>query len=229
MMKTSRPRPSPPFLTKFPRPATRRIVTAHSGCPKCWAISSARGRLAVPARSSSWLRDNDKSRIGPRKVVGKPRVAKALPRTASRRILQPVDELRPRLTAALAGRYTVEREIGRGGMSVVFLAYDLRLERRVAIKVLRPELSAALGPDRFLREIKVAASLKHPYILKLHDYGEAAGLLFYVMPFVEDNSLRQRVARERRLSVVDAVQIAQEVAEALDHAHRHNKIGRAHV
>jgi TolB-like protein/tRNA A-37 threonylcarbamoyl transferase component Bud32 len=137
-----------------------------------------------------------------------------------------VDELRPRLAAALAGRYTVEREIGRGGMSVVFLAYDLRLERRVAIKVLRPELSAALGPERFLREIKVAASLKHPYVLKLHDYGEAAGLLFYVMPYVEDNSLRQRLARERRLPVIDAVQIAQEVAEALDHAHRHNIIHR---
>jgi eukaryotic-like serine/threonine-protein kinase len=137
-----------------------------------------------------------------------------------------VDELRPRLAAALAGRYTVEREIGRGGMSVVFLAYDLRLERRVAIKVLRPQLSAALGPERFLREIKVAASLKHPYILKLHDYGEAAGLLFYVMPFVEENSLRQRIARERTLPVADAVQIAQEVAEALDHAHRHNIIHR---
>jgi tRNA A-37 threonylcarbamoyl transferase component Bud32 len=137
-----------------------------------------------------------------------------------------VDELRPRLAAALAGRYTVEREIGRGGMSVVFLAYDLRLERRVAIKVLRPELSAALGPERFLREIKVAAGLKHPYILKLHDYGEAAGLLYYVMPYVEDNSLRQRLARVRTLPVVDAVQIAQEVAEALDHAHRHNIIHR---
>jgi serine/threonine-protein kinase len=111
-------------------------------------------------------------------------------------------------------------------MSVVFLAYDLRLERRVAIKVLRPELSAALGPDRFLREIKVAASLKHPYILKLHDFGEAAGLLFYVMPFLEGNSLRQRLARDRTLPVVDAVQIAQEVAEALDHAHRHNIIHR---
>ncbi len=143
-----------------------------------------------------------------------------------RRILHPVDELRPRLAAALAGHYTVEREIGRGGMSVVFLAYDLRLERRVAIKVLRPELSAALGPDRFLREIKVAASLKHPYILKLHDYGEAAGLLFYVMPYLEGNSLRQRLARDRTLPVVDAVQIAHEVAEALDHAHRHNIIHR---
>ena len=111
-------------------------------------------------------------------------------------------------------------------MSVVFLAYDLRLERRVAIKVLRPELSAALGPERFLREIKVAASLKHPYILKLHDYGEAAGLLYYVMPYVEDNSLRQRLARERTLPVIDAVRIGQEVAEALDHAHRHNIIHR---
>src|SRR2546427_878854 len=145
MMKTSRPRPFSSIWTKLSPSANRRIVTAHSGCPKCWAISSARGRLAVPARSSSWLRDNDKSRIGPRKVVGKPRVAKALPRTASRRILQPVDELRPRLTAALAGRYTVEREIGRGGMSVVFLAYDLRLERRVAIKVLRDRKSTRLN------------------------------------------------------------------------------------
>jgi len=92
-------------------------------------------------------------------------------------------------------------------MSVVFLAYDLRLERRVAIKVLRPELSAALGPERFLREIKVAAGLKHPYILKLHDYGEAAGLLYYVMPHVEDNSLRQRLTRVRTLPVIDAIQI----------------------
>src|SRR5260370_5226374 len=226
MMNTSRPRTFSSIFPKISPSANRRIVTAHSGCPKCWAISSARGLLAVPARSSNWLRDNDRSRIGHRKVVGKPRVAKALPRTASRRILHPVDELCPRLAAALAGRYTVEREIGRGGMSVVFLAYDLRLERRVAIKVLRPELSAALGPERFLREIKVAASLKHPYILKLHDYGEAGGLLFYVMPFVEDNSLRQRLAGERRLPVVDAVQIAHEVAEALDHAHRHNIVHR---
>ncbi|HEY3221572.1 MAG TPA: serine/threonine-protein kinase [Gemmatimonadales bacterium] len=137
-----------------------------------------------------------------------------------------MDELRPRLAAALSGRYTVEREIGRGGMSVVFLAYDLHLERRVAIKVLRPELSAVLGPERFLREIKVAAGLKHPYILKLHDYGEAAGLLYYVMPYVEDNSLRQRLTRVHTLPVIDAVQIAQEVAEALDHAHRHNIIHR---
>src|SRR5258708_15069559 len=97
-------------------------------------------------------------------------------------------------------------------MSVVFLAYDLRLERRVAIKVLRPELSAALGPERFLREIKVAASLKHPYILKLHDYGEAGGLPFYVMPVVEDNLLRPRLAPYPTLPVVDAAQNAHECA-----------------
>ncbi|HEV2672609.1 MAG TPA: hypothetical protein VGU74_16055 [Gemmatimonadales bacterium] len=100
-----------------------------------------------------------------------------------------MEDLQARLAAALAGRYTIAREIGRGGMSVVFVAYDLRLERRVA------------------------ASLEHPYILKLHDYGEAAGLLFYVMPFVERNSLRQR-ARERTLPVVDAVRIAHEVQQS---------------
>ncbi len=143
-----------------------------------------------------------------------------------RRMLQPVDDLQSRLAAALAGRYTVESEIGRGGMSIVFLAYDLNLDRRVAIKVLRPELSATLGPDRFLREIKVAARLKHPYILKLHESGEARGLLYYIMPYVEGQSLRQRLAHERRLPVGDALGIAQEVAEALDHAHRQNLIHR---
>src|SRR5258706_1503642 len=107
-------------------------------------------------------------------------------------------------------------------MSVVFLAYDLRLERRVAIKVLRPELSAALGPERFLREIKVAASLKHPYILKLHDYGEAGRLLFYGMPFVPANSLLLRLAPDHRLPVVDALQNPHEVGEALDQAPNHN-------
>src|SRR6266550_3899535 len=226
MMKTSRPRTFSSILTKISPSANRRIDTAHSGCPKCWAISSARGRLAVPARSSNWLRDNDRSRIGHRKVVGKPHVAKALPRRAVRRILEPVDGLQSRLAAALAGRYTIEREIGRGGMSIVFLAYDPTLDRRVAIKVLRPELTASLGPDRFLLEIKVAARLKHPYILKLHEAGDARGLLFYSMPYVEGESLRQRLARDRTLPVADALRVAQEVAEALDHAHRQNIIHR---
>src|SRR6266550_4528230 len=226
MMKTSRPRTFSSILTKISPSANRRIDTAHSGCPKCWAISSARGRLAVPARSSNWLRDNDRSRIGHRKVVGKPHVAKALPRRAVRRILEPVDGLQSRLAAALAGRYTIEREIGRGGMSIVFLAYDPTLDRRVAIKVLRPELTASLGPDRFRLEIKVAARLKHPYILKLHEAGDARGLLFYSMPYVEGESLRQRLARDRTLPVGDALRVAQEVAEALDHAHRQNIIHR---
>ena len=137
-----------------------------------------------------------------------------------------VDDLRPRLAAALAERYTVEREIGRGGMSIVFLASDPTLGRQVAIKVLRPELAASLGPERFLDEIKVAARLKHPYILKLHEAGEAHGLLYYSMPYVEGETLRQRLAREHTLSVSDALRIAQEVAEALDHAHRHNVIHR---
>ncbi|HXE83477.1 MAG TPA: serine/threonine-protein kinase, partial [Gemmatimonadales bacterium] len=137
-----------------------------------------------------------------------------------------MDDLQSRLAAALAGRYTVEREIGRGGMSNVFLAFDPTLGRQVAIKVLRPELAASIGPDRFLDEIKVAARLKHPYILKLHEGGEAHGLLYYSMPYVEGENLRQRLARERRLALGDALHIAQEVAEALDHAHRQNVIHR---
>ena len=137
-----------------------------------------------------------------------------------------VDDLQSRLAAALAGRYTVEREIGRGGMSIVFLAYDLNLERRVAVKVLRPELAVTLGPDRFLDEIKAAARLTHPYILKLHDSGNAGGMLFYSMPFVEGESLRQRLTRERTLPIADALSITREIAEALDYAHRQNLIHR---
>jgi serine/threonine protein kinase/tetratricopeptide (TPR) repeat protein len=137
-----------------------------------------------------------------------------------------MDPLQSRLASALGGRYTVEREIGRGGMSIVFLGRDLRLERPVAIKVLRPELTATIGTERFLREIKVAAQLQHPYILKLHESGESWGLLYYVMPFVEGDTLRHRMARERTIPVVDAVRIAQEVAEALDHAHRQNIVHR---
>src|SRR6266516_2238071 len=226
MMKTSRPRTFSSILTKISPSANRRIVTAHSGCPKCWAISSARGRLAVPARSSNWLRDNDRSRIGPRKVVGKPRVAKALPPTTRRRMLEPVDDLQSRLAAALAGRYTIEREIGRGGMSIVYLAHDTRNERRVALKVLRPDLAHSLGPERFLREIKVAAGLTHPHILPLFDSGAADGLLFYTMPYVEGESLRHRLIRQKRLPVTDAVTIARDVADALSYAHAQNIVHR---
>src|SRR6266704_1266428 len=222
MMKTSRPRTFSSILTKISPSANRRIVTAHSGCPKCWAISSARGRLAVPARSSSWLRDNDRSRIGPRKLVAKPHIAKAL----SRPYATVVDELRSRLADALGGRYTLERELGRGGMSVVFLATDHRNQRRVALKVLRPELAHSLGPERFLREIKVAAGLAHPHILPLFDSGVANGLLFYTMPFVEGESLRHRLIRQRRLPVAEAVAIARDVADALDYAHWQNLVHR---
>jgi len=143
-------------------------------------------------------------------------------------MLEPVDELQSRLAAALAraGRYKVERELGRGGMSVVYLAWDRKHECDVALKVLRPELSAIVGPERFLQEIKTAARLKHPYILKLHDSGPAGDLLYYVMPYVEGETLRQRLIRERQLPISEALRIAREVAEALHYAHGKHVIHR---
>jgi tRNA A-37 threonylcarbamoyl transferase component Bud32/tetratricopeptide (TPR) repeat protein len=137
-----------------------------------------------------------------------------------------VEDLRARLAAALSGRYTIEREIGRGGMSIVYLARDLRNERRVALKVLRPDIAHALGSDRFLREIKVAAGLTHPHILPLFDSDVADGLLFYTMPYVEGESLRHRLQREGRLPVADAVRIARDVADALAYAHSQNIVHR---
>jgi serine/threonine-protein kinase len=130
------------------------------------------------------------------------------------------------LTNALADRYRIEREIGAGGMATVYLARDLRHDRQVAIKVLRPELSAVLGAERFLKEIRTVANLQHPHILSLHDSGEANGLVFYVMPFVEGESLRDRLNRETQLPVDDAVRIATEVSNALDYAHRHSVVHR---
>ena len=137
----------------------------------------------------------------------------------------PPDQLE-QLGAALAGRYTVERELGRGGMATVYLADDLKHDRKVAIKVLRPELGSLLGPERFLREIRIAAGLNHPHILPLYDSGEAGGLLFYVMPYVGGESLRQRLAREGQLPIDEAVAIVRQVAAALDHAHAHGLIHR---
>ncbi len=128
----------------------------------------------------------------------------------------PPDSL-ARLTAALADRYRLEREIGAGGMATVYLAEDLRHRRKVAVKVLRPEL--ALGSERFLREIETTANLRHPHILPLYDSGEAHGLLYYVMPYVEGESLRDRLNRERRLPLADALLLAREVADALGYAH----------
>ncbi len=124
-----------------------------------------------------------------------------------------------RLSSALADRYRLERELGAGGMATVYLAHDVRHDRRVALKVLRPELAAILGADRFLGEIKTTANLQHPHILSLFDSGEANGTVFYVMPYVEGESLRDRLRREHQLPVDDAVRIAREVADALQYAH----------
>ena len=131
-----------------------------------------------------------------------------------------------RLKSALADRYAVESEIGRGGMATVYLAHDLRHNRPIAIKVLQPELGAAVGSDRFLREIETVAGLRHPHILPLHDSGEADGLLYFVMPYVEGESVRQRLARQKQLPLEEALRITQEVADALDHAHRHGVVHR---
>ena len=131
-----------------------------------------------------------------------------------------------RLNAALEGRYAIERELGEGGMATVYLADDQRHGRKVALKVLKPELAAVVGAERFLSEIKVTANLQHPHILPLFDSGEADGFLFYVMPYVEGESLRDRIDREKQLPVDEAVRIATAVANALDHAHRHKVIHR---
>ena len=131
-----------------------------------------------------------------------------------------------RLATAVADRYRLERELGQGGMATVYLAQDLKHDRKVAIKVLRPELAAVIGAERFLSEIKTTANLQHPHILPLHDSGAADSFLFYVMPFVEGESLRDRLSREKQLPVGDAVRIATEVASALDYAHRHGVIHR---
>ena len=123
------------------------------------------------------------------------------------------------LRAALASRYEVERELGQGGMATVYLARDLKHRRQVAIKIVRPDVAAALGSERFLREIDLAASLTHPHILPLYDSGEAGGFLYYVMPYVEGESLRAKLDREKQLPLEDALRIAREVADALSHAH----------
>jgi len=130
------------------------------------------------------------------------------------------------LKAALLGRYVIEREIGRGGMATVYLAHDVRHDRHVALKLLDPELGAVLGAERFLAEIRVTASLQHPNLLPLFDSGEVDGLLFYVMPYVEGESLRARLERERQLRIDDAVHIAAAVAGALEYAHVHGVIHR---
>src|SRR6266850_1367671 len=137
-----------------------------------------------------------------------------------------LSDLAGRLEVALTGRYAIERELGHGGTALVFLARDPKHERLVAIKVLRPELAMALGAERFLREIKVTARLNHPHILPLLDSGEAAGFLYYAMPYVEGESLRDRLVREHQLPVEEALIIAREVADALEYAHQHGVVHR---
>ncbi len=131
-----------------------------------------------------------------------------------------------RLTAALADRYRIERELGQGGMATVYLAEDLKHKRQVALKVLKPELAAVLGAERFIQEITTTASLQHPHILPLFDSGTADGFLYYVMPYVEGETLRQKLDRETQLGIDEAVRITCEVADALDYAHRNGVIHR---
>jgi serine/threonine-protein kinase len=137
-----------------------------------------------------------------------------------------VTDVTGRLAAALADRYRIERELGAGGMATVYLAADLKHDRKVALKVLRPELAAVLGADRFVVEIKTTAALQHPHILPLFDSGTADGFLFYVMPYIEGETLRAKLDRETQLGIEEAIRITREVADALDYAHRHGVIHR---
>ena len=125
-----------------------------------------------------------------------------------------------RLTTALADRYRIERELGAGGMATVYLAADLKHDRKVALKVLKPELAAVIGAERFVVEIKTTAALQHPHILPLFDSGTADGFLYYVMPFIDCETLRAKLDRETQLGIPEAVRITTQVADALDYAHR---------
>jgi eukaryotic-like serine/threonine-protein kinase len=159
-------------------------------------------------------------------VRGHRRPTPSLARYRPRPHLGCMSDIPSRLNAALEGRYVVERELGQGGMATVYLAKDLKHNRPVALKVLKPELAAVVGAERFLSEIETTANLQHPHILALFDSGEADSFLFYVMPYLDGETLQSRIQREGQLPVQEAVQIATDVAEALDHAHRHGVIHR---
>ncbi len=131
-----------------------------------------------------------------------------------------------RLNSALAGRYRIERELGEGGMATVYLCDDVKHDRKVALKLLKPELAAVLGAERFVQEIKTTAALQHPHILPLFDSGAADGFLFYVMPYIKGETLRGKLNRETQLGVEEAVRIAREVADALGYAHQHGIVHR---
>ncbi len=135
-------------------------------------------------------------------------------------------EITAQLSTALADRYKLERHLGEGGMATVYLAEDLKHDRKVAVKVLRPELAAVIGGERFLNEIKVTANLQHPHILPLHDSGDADNFLYYVMPYIEGDTLRDKLDREKQLVIEDAIEITRSIASALDYAHRQGVIHR---
>ncbi len=143
-----------------------------------------------------------------------------------KRHLSPMPEITSQLSTALSDRYKIESHIGEGGMATVYLAHDLKHDRKVALKVLRPELAAVIGSERFLQEIRVTANLQHPHILPLHDSGDAGSFLYYVMPYIEGDTLRDKLDREKQLAIEDAIDITRSIASALDYAHRQGVIHR---
>ena len=174
------------------RPCDTRAAYLDAACGTDAALRERAGRLLGACERAE----------GEDGLLATPALAFAAPLVGS--YDAPAEELRE----ALAGRYVIEREIGRGGTSTVYLARDVRHERPVALKVLAPALGAALSAERFLREIRVTAALQHPHVLPLFDSGEAAGRLYYVMPYVEGQSLRERLRRERQLPIEEAIRIA---------------------
>jgi len=179
------------------------LTTAARACPAC--------HTPLPEQAQFCLQCGHATPTDP----GAP------PRTAATGVVEVA-----RVRTALAAHYRIERVLGEGGMATVYLAEDVKHRRQVAVKVMRPELAATLGADRFLREVEIAAKLSHPHILPVHDSGAVAGFLYYVMPHVEGESLRERLLRERRLPVEEAVRLAREIAEALAYAHRRGIIHR---
>src|SRR3989449_5880485 len=180
--------------------------------------SSGAGRPLVRAARDLWRlwAGGRTARAGdPADAVGRPRIGRRV-----------TSKAHPPIAAALADRYTVERELGRGGMATVYLAEEKKHGRKVTIKVLRPEITAALGTERFLREICIAARLAHPHIVPLIDFGEAGGFLYYVQPPVPAGSLRDRLVETRQLPLKDALRIAQEIGAGLDFAHRKGFVHR---
>src|SRR6266540_2875630 len=161
-----------------------------------------------------------------RRCADSPRGSCRWPGRRARRHIEPMSPYDEGFAEALSSRYRLERPLGQGGMATVHLVQDLKHRRRVAVKVLRSDLAIALGAERFLREIEIAAALNHPHILAVHDSGEAAGVLYYVTPYVEGKSLRDRLREATRLPLEEALQIAREVADALGYAHQRGVIHR---